>query len=167
MKKNIKGFSLIEMLVVLVIFSVLAILATQTIFLSLRSSRKASNIVVVREELDYAMSIMERHLKGAKSWEDCTPAGFDEEVINYRDENGDSVSFTCYLAADDEYIASGSSAVRLTSDEIIITSCTFDCTNIAGEIPTLGIEIEGRDAGSADIEGATIVLSTQVYLRNY
>ena len=71
-KKNIKGYSLVEILVVIVLFSVLAVIATQTLFLSFRGSRKSGNVVLVRNNVDHATGVMERHLRNARAWQSCS-----------------------------------------------------------------------------------------------
>ena len=106
--KNNKGYSLVEILVVLVLFSVLAVIATQTLFLSFRGSRKSGNVVLVRNNVDHAVGVMERHLRNARAWTNCSAT-----EIEYTDAEGDTLkTFTCNNI--DNYIAS--SSARITSD---------------------------------------------------
>ncbi len=164
MKKgnNIRGYSLVEMLVVLVLFSVLAVIATQTLFLSFRGSRKSGNVVLVRNNVDHAVGVMERQLRNARAWTGCDDSGTNH-LITYTDAEGDTLkTFTCYNT--DNYIASGSA--RITTEEVDIT-CTIDCGNIGGRPPSIEITVSGSDAASLGIEGSTTEIQTQIYLRNY
>src|SRR3989344_5347971 len=103
-----KGFSIVEMLVVLSIFSVLAILATQSIILTLKGSRKSESIVEVKENVEVAMSTMERLLRNSKSIS-CSGNNLQ---LTYVDEYNQPGSFVCSGGADG-YIASGSALIRI------------------------------------------------------
>ena len=66
-KANLKkGFSLIEMLVVVVVFSILAIITTQSLLNSLRTAKKSQNVNVVKENLEVSASAIERLLRNAE-----------------------------------------------------------------------------------------------------
>src|SRR3990167_11388670 len=106
-KKIEKGFTLIEILVVITIFSVLTILVTQTIIFSLRSTKKSESLNQARQNLDYAAQIVERHIRNADRIETCS--GSPVTSISYYDAYGIASSFSCVS----DYVASGS--YRLTS----------------------------------------------------
>ena len=92
-RKNLaKGFSLIEMLIVVAVFSILAVVATQSLSSSLRGSKKSESQVIVRENVDFALSTMERLLRNADSL-NC--ASSDANTLVYIDEYGNSVRFDC------------------------------------------------------------------------
>jgi len=158
-----KGFTLIEMLVVLFIFAIVGILSTQSLALSLRGSKKSENLGVVRENVDYAMNLMERSLRGAVSINCINPTQLD-----YVDNNGDSRSFSClgntsgHIALDGE---------RLTSSDINIncdTGTVFACPVFADDVPpSIEIDITAVAAGVGGAEGATYTSFTRVMLRNY
>ncbi len=161
-KENNRGYSLVEILVVLVLFSVLAVIATQTLFLSFRGSRKSGNVVLVRNNVDHAVGVMERHLRNARSWDDC-----NANTIEYTDaDNHDLKTFQCVVDSDGEYIAS--SSARITSEEVDVT-CVIVCNlnPIDGGPPSIEITASGTDAASLGIEGSTTEIQTQIYLRNY
>lgn len=164
MKKemNTKGYSLVEMLVVLVLFSVLAVIATQTLFLSIRGTKKSGNVILVRNNVDHAIGVMERHLRNAKVWQSCEAA---TGIITYTDADDLSdQTFNCAGPSFD-YIASGSA--RLTSDEVSVV-CTLDCSEFeTGRPPSLKINVSGTEAAAVGVEGSTIEIQTQIYLRNY
>ena len=65
MKKFSMGYSLVELLVAVSLFSVIILITSQAIVLSLRSSRKGESLITVRENIDYAFGVMERHINCA------------------------------------------------------------------------------------------------------
>lgn len=142
-----RGISLIETLIVISVFAVLGILSTSAVLLSLRGSSKGESQIKIRENLDYAVSVMERQLINASRVTSCTSAS-----VVYQDSSGISGSFSCI----GDYIASGSA--RLTSTEIAVSACSFSCT--AGTqlvVPSVVINIQ---AGNVSI-------STEINLRTY
>ena len=161
--RSLWGFSIVEMLVVTMIFSILAILATQSIFLTLRGSRKSESLVAVRENVDYAFAIMERQIRNAQSI-NC-PVG--NIILNYIDEHGASSSFACVTSGPDSYIASGSG--RLTNPDVTFTcSSVFTCDPGGGGVPpSVTISVNAQAADSSGAEGAEITTSTRILLRSY
>lgn len=163
--KNTVGMSLLEILVVVAIFSVLGVLVTRSVLLTLRGSKKGESQVKVRENLSYSLAVIERQLRNADSISECPNS--DLSVVNYFDERGVLTSFSCVgLGGDDAYVASGSS--RLTSDQVKVTSCSFSCSlGTSNNPPVVDVNITATDPTAQGIEGATVNLSTQISLRNY
>lgn len=161
MRKNQKGVSLLEILVVMTIFSVLAILATRGVLLTLRGSRKSDSLGRVRENVDYALSIMERQLRNAEDLA-CTTS----TLITYETKGGASATFSCESVGSGGYIAS--SSARLTSQEVEISSCSFTCdAGNSGVPPSVSIAVTGEDANLEGPEQAQVTTSTTIYLRTY
>ena len=153
MKKGSAGISMIEILIVIGIFAVLGVLSTRVITLSLQGSKKGDAQIKVRENLDYAVSIIERQLRNAGSVFSCTVS---PPAISYSDSNAISSSFSCLNMASAGYVASGSA--RLTSEEIKVTACSFVCTAGSGSTPpkvAINIQAEG------------VSISTEINLRTY
>jgi prepilin-type N-terminal cleavage/methylation domain-containing protein len=158
-----KGVSLIELLVVIAIFSFIAILATRGIFLSLRGSKKSESVALVRENLDYSFAVMERNLRNAEL-ATCEPSPLIQ--VNYEDKFGNLAYFSCEDVGSDGYISSNSA--RLTSDQVEIAACQITCVaGISGVPPSVSIEISGEDKNAQGVEGASVNLSTKVFLRTY
>ncbi len=166
-RKEIKtnnGFSLLEILVTITIFSMLTILTTQAVILTLRGSRKSESLTKVRGNIDYSLAVIERNLRNADSIEECPNT--DPNVISYSDENGVPTSFSCESDTDGGYIASASG--RLTSNEVDVISCSFTCVDSVGEVnPAVTVSIEAKDATLNALEGGEITISTKIFLRTY
>jgi prepilin-type N-terminal cleavage/methylation domain-containing protein len=158
-----KGISLIEVLIVIAIFAVLGVLTTRIIVLSLRGSNKSDSLVKVRENLDYALSVMERNIRNADSITSCTP---DKRQITYRDENGLVGSYSCDLTSGSVASGSGALAQKLTSDTVRVTTCTFVC-NLTASPPSVTVSLSGTDTTTGGIENSKVDISTQIFLRTY
>ena len=142
-----KGISLIETLIVIGVFAVLGILSTSAVLLSLKGSNKGESQIKIRENLDYAVSVIERQLINASSVTSCTSTS-----VLYQDSLGAGGSFSCT----GDYIASGSA--RLTSDEISVSACSFSCTaGTASNPPKVAI----------DVQAGNVSISTEINLRTY
>jgi prepilin-type N-terminal cleavage/methylation domain-containing protein len=153
-----KGFSLIEILVVMSIFAALAVIATQSLVTSLNGVKKTDNSAKVRQSLDFALSVIERQLRNA----DSVNCGANR--IDYVDKDGVSTSFS--YDSYSQSIASGSSL--LTSDAILVTSASFICTPATSTVPpSVTVNIVGREQGPQTAESAVIDVSTKIYLRTY
>jgi len=151
---NKKAFSLIEVLVVVAIFSVISVLVGRSLVSSLTGSRKVDNAVLLRENLNYALTIFDREIKPAKSIDNCTI-----DSLTYSDFENTQKIFACpaivptYVSLDGE---------RLTSDDIQITDCQFICTN-----DTATLILTGQTIGTKDSEDTNITVSTVAKIRSY
>lgn len=162
-----RGFSLIEILIVTLIFSVLAILATQSLALSLRGSRKSESLGGVRESVDFSISIMERLLRSAKS----VTCDVNNKYLVYIDENGYTGRFSCLPAGSTTgYIASGSANIRLTSTDVNVdcTGVVFSCpTPTPPAPPSVLVSIKATSATSSGAESASSTVTSKILLRKY
>jgi len=163
-EKNKKGFSLIEILVTITVFTILGVLVTSIVFLTLRSTNKSSSSIKIRDNVNYFLSIIQRQLRSAQSITNC-PNAEDTSHIEYVDENGNLGSFSCESSADLGYIASGSG--RLNTEEIDITSCSFECIEgVSGNPPSIIVTVVAEDTNSSLVEKGRFSSTTKIYLRN-
>src|SRR5258708_7040639 len=164
-KENSNGYTLIEMLVVIVIFYVISIVAAQTIILTLKGTYKASAISGVRQNVDYALGAMERQLRGAKSITSVCD-GTSASQINFIDQNNNPVVFSCVGVNGNNLPSSiASSSGTLTSNTITISACSFVCTASAnGNAPSVTMSVTAKDLSG---QNAPVTATTQVTLRSY
>ncbi len=160
--KNKKGFSLVEILVVISIFALIGILTTRSIFTTLRSARKSDSLVKVRENVNYALGVIERQIRSAESVSPCPLV--NTLVLPYIAEGGIVSSFICTLGANGS-IASGSAT--LTSPDISVTGCTFTCTQNINNPPSINVSITAEDKNSSGVEKGSVTSQTEILLRNY
>lgn len=164
------GFSLIEVMVVLTIFSILAVISTQAILTTLTATGKAQSATRIRNDVDYALSSIERNLHNASEISVCPVS--DSNVLEYVDDFGTTTRFSCINVGEgqtgDSYIASGSAMIRLTSQNTKIVQCSFACEPSTANTPvSVTVNISATDARKTGIESASFTTSTQILLRNY
>lgn len=161
MKKN--GYSLIEILVVLTIFALLATMATQTVLLTIRSSRKSEASIKARENLDSAVSVIERQLRNAKSVDTTTST---VTRLNYIDNAGTASYFECTNLSTTGYIASGSATINLTGGVIDLGTCNFTYTPASNGISaSVSINLAGTEINNTGIEAGNASVQTKIFLR--
>jgi len=163
-KKYQSGMSLIEILIVVAIFGILATVTTRSVLLTLRGARKSESQLTVRENLNYALSIMERQLRGAQKITTCPNP--DPLVLNYQAADFIDTSFSCLALGTDGYVASGSA--RLTSTEVDLVSCSITCNQTnPNSPPVVRVRLEAQTVNSQAAENQVITAETEITLRNY
>jgi len=160
MKKNFEeGTSLFEVVVVVGIFAIIGVLVTSIVFLSVAGTKRSDSLISVRQNLNYAASIMERQLRSAQS---VTPCGIGSSSVTYLDQDWVSSSFVCNPGG---WVASGSA--RLTSSDVQITACSFTCDTAANTPTVVRIDLAGKDPNiPAWTNPSLVTISTRVSLRN-
>lgn len=158
-----KGMSIIEILIVVGIFSVLGILTTRAIILTVGGGKKSENLIKVRENVNYSLAVIERQLRNADSITDCTNS--NTQKISYLDQNGVASSFSCANIGSSTigYVASGSA--KLTSDTVDVTNCSFTCVN--GVQRSVKVSLEAKESTAIGTANSIVSASTEVFLRNY
>ena len=164
-KNNSEGYTLIEMLVVIVAFAMISIVASETIISTLRGTSKATAISGVRQNIDYAMNAIERQLRGAKSITSVCD-GTPYSQISFLDQNSSPATFSCINVNSTNLPASiASSSGILTSDTLTISACSFTCTPaLSNSSPMVTISVTGQDISG---QNAPVSAITQVTLRSY
>ncbi len=165
MKRNIQGYSLVELMVVVVLLAVLVTTMVGLFLTTLTSGGKANSLARIKEEGDYAMSTMERLIRSGSN-ADCTAA--DELTVT---ELSDAPSAPSSIYNRDgtrlRIRTNGSTGPTrlITSDNVIVTSLTFNCTEGTGfnQGDMVTIEFVMRAAG--DLQ-TTETFNSRVVLRN-
>ncbi len=156
------GYTIVELLVVIALFTVITTIAARSLALVLKGTRKSEGDIGIRQNLDYVISVMSRHLYNA---EEIT--GVTATRIDYEDQWGARGKyFECYDASPTSTsgrIASSSAELFITSlKEVYVTSCNFSC-DTAGVPHSCDLNITGNSTNSA----SPVTVSTRVVLRNY
>ena len=167
-----KGYSLIEILVVLSVFAVLGILVTQTIALSIRGSKKSEASSKVRSSLNEASLIVERRLRNADSIERLEPPGVNEDnKITYINEDKNLAYFACNSGKNLVYKLDGNDEENLINmDVVTLDVCTI--TYIPGDLDkgvpeSVELNLSGYDKNVSGAESSRIDIQTKILLRNY
>lgn len=166
-QKGRRGFSLIEILVVIVLFATVATIAAEATIRSLRGAQKSDSITDIRDNIDFAVSIMERSLRNAKDIQTCTTPP-NPPYVEYIDEFDTVTSFGCDDFDGDGLIEIASGSARLTSRAVDITSCEFACVTPASGSPSyVEISVTGVTVGAEGINRSPVSVDTRVNLRVY
>jgi len=168
-----KGFTLVEILVVVGILGIIAVVASTIFFTTLRSSGKTKVLTKVKQNGDYALSVMERLIKDSQEVVTNTDNKICESGMNYlkfKRADGNTIEFGCL----EEGTANGriaSNSARLTSSEVKVDSCSFDCswlgTKFYPKTVTIKFTLSQFGATVRPEEQATINFQTTISTRNY
>lgn len=163
-----KGFSLIEILIVVGLFAVISVITTQVLTTAIRGSKKSESVESVRSEIDFATQQIARQLRNASSIDGgCT--GVVQTAISFYDQNSIPNTFSCLeLGTENGYIASSSANIRITSTDITVTSCEITCfPGQANTTDNVLLKVSAKDKLKTGIESAAVDVETRIYLRNY
>ena len=163
MKKHEIGMSLVEILIVVAVFAVLGVLTAQSVMITLRGSRKSEAQIKVRENVNYAFSIIERQLRSADEITACPNP--NPLTISYKTLEGQISTFTCTVGASG-YIASGSG--RLTSTDVAVDRCTISCQKGNENLPAkVSVAVTAHETNTSGIETGVVSMQTEIVTRNY
>jgi prepilin-type N-terminal cleavage/methylation domain-containing protein len=124
-KETEKGFTLIEMLVSLALFSIVIVVIMGSILTIVDVNRKSQSLTVVMNDLNFVLESITRTVKtgeiqtGHGSRSEIEIIDQEGRVITYRFENGAIERKTEEGGEESDYIS-------LTSEQIEITAASFD-----------------------------------------
>lgn len=152
-----RGFTLIETVVAVGIFAILATIGSLLLFGTLRGAKKASAISLVRTEGVFALESMTSMLRFAQEVTSCTATS-----ITFTSLSGDNIVYTC----DNGRIASNSAS--LTSSRVNVDSCSISCSPTPPKTKTVDLSFTlSRTNATTILDRAIVPFSSQVVLRNY
>src|SRR4030042_2270443 len=163
-RRSVFGYSIIEILIVIGIFSIFSIVVTQSVILSLRGSKKSGSVVNVKEDLEYAASTIERVLQNAKEITNPNPCIGTQSYIDFISRDGIQTNFKYETGSDSRITQTNTNTYRLTSSKIDITVCTFSCTVESGN-KIIIFNVTGNARGITGVEGATHSTSRRIFLQ--
>ncbi|HUV43035.1 MAG TPA: type II secretion system protein [Patescibacteria group bacterium] len=161
-----KGFTLIEILVVVSLFGIIAVIGSGSFFSLLRGSTKSKTVSAVKQNGDYALGVMERMIRNARYLEENSNEQTCElgmTRIKIKNPDGGSTEFSC----DSSTISSNSG--ELISGGLTLSSCAFDCRedgDLDPDVVAISFTLlSGASVGHPE-EGAVIDFKTTISLRN-
>ena len=173
---NMHGFTIVEMLVAIFVFTIVMVISTGAILSVLDANRKTQSVQLVVDNVDFAVESMTRTLRTGSSYHCDISAG---TIINPRNcKNGaDSIVFEEAKKdpnnPNDNYVYrlntttkqierstnSGSSFVPITASNVEITGLTFyvvDAEDPTDQTqPRIIISVRGK-AGGADVRSSSV-----------
>lgn len=171
-KKKINGFTLIEILVVLGLLVVASVIGANMFFTTFRSSAKTKALTVVKQNGDYALSIMERLIRDSQevitnSDDSLCAVGMNKIKIKRSDNS--EIEFACLNEGTATgYIASNSA--RLINSEVKLDNCYFNCSTQGEFYPqsvTINFTLSQAGESARIEEQASVDFQTTVTTRNF
>lgn len=163
-----KGFTLIELLVVIGSFGIIAVIASNMFFSILKGSTKTRVLSEVKQNGNYAISVMGRMIRSAKEiTSSCT-----SNMKTIKIKNPDKEETTFDLSGPRIASISALGAGYLTSNKVKIDTTKpyqFDCISSSDSLPVVTIRFTLTQAGTAvrPEEEASVDFKTTVSLRTY
>ncbi len=167
----VSGYTLVELLVVLGLMALISVAATNALYSLLSGTAKSQNLLEVKQNGDYAVSVMQvkiRNALDAYQTLDSLCGGSPTDSITIDNQDGNTTTFACssrQITQQNE----GGPISNLTSSSVQVTptSCAaiFTCTSDTGP-RRITINFTLAQTGGPIKEGSTQVFKTIVALRN-
>lgn len=173
-QKN-RGFTLIELLISLIVISLIGGVILSIFFSVLRGSNKTNNLILVRQEGEYATDQFSRMVRSAQSIvsPDCT-AGFSGSTsIEIAANDGQTTTYACDLGASTLASSSANPATLIdipANSNVQIKACSFSCSEDSNTlIPVVSFSLTLAPKGANNTSETSNVqsFSTSITLRNY
>lgn len=168
MKKS--GFTLIEIIVIVGILGFIAVIGSNMFFSILKGSTKTRVLAEVKQNGSYAINVMERLIRNAKSLENWDGGG---EWIEIRDPDDYPTIFSCEDSDGDGFYDIASNSASLTSDKVEVVDCASVFNVVEGEAGirpdavTINFTLKQAGTVARPEEEASVNFKTTVTLRNY
>lgn len=172
-KHKQKGFTLVEMLAVMVVFVVIGSFVTAILITSLRGNNKTNTLTAVRQNGNYALSQMAKTIRNARYLVSPSSCGTVSNptittTLQLKDPNGNTITYDCSGGT----ISSNSSSL-LDTNTVSLSTCQFTCgKETLIDPPEIGIDFsllqKNTTTKFADMtaSASAIEFTTSVVLRN-
>lgn len=160
--KSNKGFTLVELLVSIAIFSIVLIVVLGSIITIIDTNRKARSLTVVMNDLNLVLESMTRTIKTG------TELSGDIDSVSVTNQSGDSVTYYVENGSIFRQVG-GDSGIAITSSELNIQNAEFNIYD--GDIgdedsqPRVLILVEGEAQAGPRIS-SSFKIQTTVSQRN-
>ena len=177
-RKTRKGFTLIELMVVVSLFALVFAVGSGMFFSVIKNSNKIKNLNQVKQNGEYATSVMERMIRNARRVTDFDSV--DNEWITIVNPDGGETTFACMaMAIDADPVIASASAFQgvdlynfsLIGSEVKTDNCSITVTNgVIGVKPAvveISFTLVPTDTNLRAEEQVSVDFQTTVALRNY
>lgn len=162
MQKKQRGMSLIEILVVLTLFTAVVVIANQALFAALKGSKKSEVTSKVKQAANYVVSVMERELHSATVVTSCA-----SNKVNYSDSSGQAKFFECKDIGTQIGGYVDSSSGRITPTDVFVSACSLTCsTDSGGSSVSLDMTFVQSTTATRPDEATKFPIKTRILLRN-
>lgn len=159
-----KGYTLVELVIVVGLTAILTVAITAIMMSSLLSSNRVRTQVSVRQAGDYAMAQMERMIRGAQSFPSDACATANQ--IKIKNFDGNNTTFNLALDGDVYRIASQSGSTEfITPNNMNIEPSTFSIT-CTPELVTISFTIKNKSTSTRPFDTAKVDYVSSIRPRN-
>jgi len=164
------GFTLLEILVVMVIASLVMVILSGMFFSILKGSTKSRIMVEIKQNGSFALNVMERMIRNAKSVS-YTNTG-DNSSIDIENQDDRTTTFACFNLGGKNIIASNSASL-IDSSRVRVSNCSNIFTVTPGELGrtpasvVINFILEQAVSSGRVEDKSTMNFKSQVVLRNY
>lgn len=168
------GFTLVELLAVIVVIASIGGIVFGILFASLRGSNKSTNVTTLQQNGNYALSQITKMVRNARSLEYPSPCfsestGYSATTSSIIIENADAgrTTFSCDNLPTGTL--SSNSASLIDTSSVVVTACSFTCTqNSLYDFPTITVSFTLSKKYSSGVVDTTTPSSFQstVIMRN-
>lgn len=157
-----KGYSLIELTIVVGLVAILGVGISSVVLMSLVTTNRTRNLTHVRETSDYAILQIKQQVRNARSIVSCT--GNSLTLIG---QDGGITTFSLETVGSYERIASNS-GIYLTPSDIDIENFSLTCLpdETEPELVKLSFETQLASEGLRESENPLTNFETSITLRN-
>ncbi len=158
--KKQKGFTLVELLVSMGLFSIVMMISIGTLLSIVDANKKARSLIAVTTEMNFLFDSMMRTIRTGYAYDcggtgDCPNGG---PILNLYNKDGDPVqySFNKALGTIERTVDGSNPPDRLTSSVVSIKNMSFIVTGTTegdGEQPTVTVMVQA--AAGVDAETST------------
>lgn len=159
-----KGFSLIELIVVIGLLSLLLLAISSTVLMSIVSSTRIRTVSAVKNSGNYALGQIQSMLRSSKDITSCDTASSSITFVN---PDGASTTLTTVLVSG-TYTRIASNSAYLTPTNLNVTSFSLECEPSDTE-PTqvnISFDMQNNVATLRTTENPLLHFETSINLRN-
>lgn len=160
-----KGFSLIELVIVVGLTSLLTIVITSVSITSIIGAGRVRNLIKTRQAGDGALNQIQTLLRSARDISVCNSVS---NQLTLENMDGGTTTLALELTADIGRIASNSGSY-ITPADITVTNFDLECLPNDTEVSlvTVKFDVTSSVAGSRSQDTPTIPYESTVQLRNF
>jgi len=160
--KSSKGFSLIEILTVMAILSLIGVVASSMFFTILKGSTKTQITTEIKQNGNYALSVMERMIRNAESLD-----AYTADSLTITSSDGFSTTFFCHDGDGDGFKEIASNSAKLISNKVQVNNCSI--FQVDPGIPKASPDTVtiNFDLSQVETTEPLVHFETTVSLRNY
>jgi prepilin-type N-terminal cleavage/methylation domain-containing protein len=174
MKKHFffsKGFSLVELLISLGLFSVISAMVISALYSAFRVGKKSEALLMVKENGTNALIQMERQIRFAQSLDSpssCPSVSQNTLSITSSLDQGQT-TFFCPAGLAQGITSNSALLIDTTVVKVKQNSCSFVCSQASVTTPptvTIQFELSAKNTGGLAENEVTLPFRTSVTLRN-